>query len=235
VADHELAGELRDAIVVDFPLRGEWAAYHTPGSKIPSHGTDILGQRYAYDLLRVAGDMGWRFSPAGMASYLFVGVPTRDCYGWNQPIHAPFDGVVVAARDGIAERGRIHPVRELVLALKNSLTFRPTVENVQKLVGNHVILRRDDRVHAVFAHMTTGSVSVQDGQAVRTGDLLGRVGHTGNSTAPHLHFQLMDAADPLTARGLACAFRQYEVRRDGSWQLVEGGIPTSTDRIRSVG
>jgi murein DD-endopeptidase MepM/ murein hydrolase activator NlpD len=83
--------------------------------------------------------------------------------------------------------------------------------------------------------MTTGSVVVRAGQAVRVGDVLGRVGHTGNSTAPHLHFQLMDGPDPITARGVPCAFRAYEVERDDGWHLVERGIPLARDRIRSVG
>ena len=82
--------------------------------------------------------------------------------------------------------------------------------------------------------MTTGSVAVAVGQQVRAGDVLGRVGHTGNSTAPHLHFQLMDGPDPLTARGVPCAFRTYEVWREGAWQRVASSIPTSTERIRSV-
>ena len=63
-----------------------------------------------------------------------------------------------------------------------------------------------------FAHLQPGSVSVAAGQRVRAGDLLGRVGHTGNSTSPHLHFQLMDSADLLQAHGIACAFTAYEVR-----------------------
>lgn len=45
--------ELEGAIVVGFPLRGEWRAATTPARMIPSHGTDMLAQRYAYDLLRV--------------------------------------------------------------------------------------------------------------------------------------------------------------------------------------
>ncbi|HJS27439.1 MAG TPA: M23 family peptidase, partial [Actinomycetota bacterium] len=45
-------GELDDPVVVGFPLRGEWAAATTPAHRIPSHGTDMLGQRYAFDFVR---------------------------------------------------------------------------------------------------------------------------------------------------------------------------------------
>jgi murein DD-endopeptidase MepM/ murein hydrolase activator NlpD len=225
--------ELEDASVVDFPLRGEWRAVNTPASRIPSHGTDMLGQRYAFDLMRLDPGNGSRYHPAGGLRTLLIGVPTRECHGWGEPIHAPLDGVVVAARDGLPERTRIHPVRELALVLRNGLTFRPTPHHVHRVMGNHVILQCDD-VYAGFAHLTTGSVAVEAGQQVRVGDVLGRVGHTGNSTAPHLHFQLMDGPDPLTAHGVPCAFREYEVWRDDGWRRVEHAIPKSTDRIRSV-
>jgi murein DD-endopeptidase MepM/ murein hydrolase activator NlpD len=225
--------ELEDARIVDFPLRGEWRAVNTPASRIPSHGTDMLGQRYAFDLIRFDPEKGSRYHPAGGLRTLLIGVPTRECHGWGEPIHAPLDGVVVAARDGLPERTRIHPVRELALVLRNGLTFRPTPHHVHRVMGNHVILQCDD-VYAGFAHLTTGSVAVEAGQQVRVGDVLGRVGHTGNSTAPHLHFQLMDGPDPLTAHGVPCAFREYEVWRDDGWRRVEHAIPKSTDRIRSV-
>jgi murein DD-endopeptidase MepM/ murein hydrolase activator NlpD len=112
-------------------------------------------------------------------------------------------------------------------------TRRRTPEHLHRVLGNHVILRCGD-VYAGFAHLTTGSVAVEAGRSVLVGDVLGRVGHTGNSTAPHLHFQLMDDPDPLVAGGVPCAFRQYEVWRDGAWQRVENAIPRSTERIRSV-
>jgi hypothetical protein len=224
---------LEGALVVEFPLRGEWMAVQSPATRVPSHGTDMLGQRYAFDLIRFDPRRGSPDRPAGGLRPLLLGVPTRECRGWGEPIHAPLDGDVVAARDGIPERSRIHPVRELALVLKNGLTFRPTPEHVHRLLGNHVILRCGD-VYAGFAHMTTGSVNVEVGQHVRVGDVLGRVGHTGNSSAPHLHFQLMDRADLLTAQGIPCVFRAYEVWRDGAWQRVENGIPASTERIRSV-
>ena len=71
------------------------------------------------------------------------------------------------------------------------------------------------------------------GQRVKKGELLGRVGHSGNSFMPHLHFQLMDSCDLTAANGLPCAFEQYEVFQGGAWKTVENGIPTSLDRLRS--
>jgi hypothetical protein len=50
---NRMTNELDGAVIVDFPLRGErWVAENTPGDRIPSHGTDMLGQRFAYDLLK---------------------------------------------------------------------------------------------------------------------------------------------------------------------------------------
>jgi hypothetical protein len=210
--------ELEKAMVVEFPLRGErWVAVTTPGDRIPSHGVNMLGQRYAYDLLKVDERKGVHYHPAGAFRGLLIGGRTQECYAWGAPIHAPFDGEIVAAVDGVEERTWIHPVRELALMLKNALTFRPS---------------RSGDVFAGFAHLAPGSVAVTDGQAVGAGEVIGRVGHTGNSTAPHLHFQLMDSADLMSANGIPCAFRSYEVLRNGAWVRVENGIPRRTDRIR---
>jgi murein DD-endopeptidase MepM/ murein hydrolase activator NlpD len=127
---------------------------------------------------------GTRYRPAGgPRGPLARSADARDSHGWGEPVLAPLDGEVVAASDGIPERERIHVVRELALVLWNGLTFRPTPEGLHRVVGNHVILRHDG-VYSAYAHLTTGSVAVRVGQPVRVGDVLGRVGHTGNSTAP---------------------------------------------------
>lgn len=206
-------------------------AVATPAARVPSHGTDLLGERYAYDLLRVDHRPGAHFHPGGALSGLVRGIRTRDCYAWGASVHAPFDGEVVAAVGGMAERAWVHPVREVFRMLRNSVTFSPT--RLPFILGNHVLLRAGD-VFAGFAHLAPGSVAVVAGQRITTGDILGRVGHTGNSTSPHLHFQLMDSADLLRARGIACAFRAYESERDGSWVAVTNGIPGRRERIRSV-
>jgi hypothetical protein len=229
-----MPNELDGAVAVDFPLWGEhpktqWVAVNTPSDRIPSHGTDMLGQRFAYDLLQVDSRRGLHDHPAGTLRRLIFGVRARDCYAWGAEIHAPLDGEIVRASDGVGERRWIHPLRELVLVLKNAATFSP--DRLPSVLGNHVIMQSGD-IFAGFAHLVPGSVTVEAGQTVRRGDVLGRVGHTGNSTSPHLHFQLMDSPELMTAKGVPCAFRAYEVLRDGSWESVENGVPRKVDRIR---
>ena len=228
-----MTGELDDPVVVELPLRGEWSVETTPAYQIPSHGTDVLGQRYAYDLVRTDRRPGLHLHPAGTLRSYLIGGRTRDCYGWGQPVHAAFDGVVVEAVDGVAERQWLHVVRETWLALKNTLAYARGRLDPTRLAGNHVIMATGG-TYALYAHLVPGSVAVTSGQQVRAGEVIGRVGHTGNSTAPHLHFQLMDSADPLQAKGIPCAFAAYLVERDGQWQRVEDGIPNRRERICSV-
>jgi hypothetical protein len=220
-------------VVVGFPLRGEWVAVRTPAYKVPSHGTELFGQRYAFDFVRTDHRRGLHLQPAGTLRAFLLGGRTRDYYGWGQPVYAAFGGLVIAAVDRVAERARVQVVREVAVALKTTVGFDPARSGFEPVAGNHVIVQGAE-AFAVFAHLAPGTVSVRTGQEVRVGEVLGRVGHTGNSTAPHLHFQLMDSADPLRAKGIPCAFTEYLVRRAGGWERVEGGIPGRGERIRSV-
>jgi murein DD-endopeptidase MepM/ murein hydrolase activator NlpD len=190
----------------------------------------MLGQRFAYDLIRTDRRPGLNVHPGSPWRTNIIGGRTRECYAWNQPVHMPFDAEVVAALDGHPERDWILPIAEFGRAVKNGLTFRPG-QSLLPLVGNHVIARSGD-LFAVFAHLTTGSVAVEPGQRAPIGEVIGRVGHTGNSTSPHLHFQLMDGPDPLVAQGVPCAFRELEIERDGRWERVADHVPRRSERIR---
>jgi len=101
-------------VVVEFPLRGEWVAVRTPAHKIPSHGTDMFGQRYAFDFVRPDQRRGLHLHLASTLRSFLLGGRTRDYYGWGQPVYAAFDGQVVAAVDGVPQRrgsGWFGPVR----------------------------------------------------------------------------------------------------------------------------
>ncbi|OPX43045.1 putative peptidase [Ruminiclostridium hungatei] len=225
--------ETREPIIVEFHLRGEWLSPNTPGAKIPSHGTNRFGTRYAYDFIQVDWERrGWPAYGVSFLQYLLLGVPLKEYYCWGQEVYAPCDGIVVQAEDGYKERERTNLLSDLYKAYKNAGLFNPKKDNIQSVAGNYIILECGHRVYAALVHLQTGSIQVTAGQSVRKGEVIGRVGHSGNSFAPHLHFQLMDSSDIATANGLPCAFEQYEVFREGKWQKVVDGIPTNKDRIR---
>ncbi|MEA4906855.1 MAG: M23 family metallopeptidase [Anaerolineaceae bacterium] len=220
-------------IVVDFPLRGEWIAPNTPGTKVPSHGTDLLGERYAYDFVGIdPQSRSKRFYRPGLLHYLLLGVRLQDCYGWGRPIYAATAGTVLRAEDGWPERDPVHLIRDYPNMIQNARALRANQAlDLRALSGNFIIVAGKD-AYAVYAHAQTGSLLVSPGDPVVPGQPLARVGHTGNSTAPHLHFQLMEHPDPWQAQGLPCCFRDYEVFQAGAWRPVHNGIPTASDRIR---
>lgn len=225
--------ETHEPIIVEFPLRGEWLSPNTPGTKIPSHGTDKLGTKYAYDFIQVDWERkGWPAYRVSLLQYLLVGVPLNEFYCWGKEVYAPCDGVIVQAQDGFEERDRTNLLSDMSSAIKNARYFDPRKDDIQSIAGNYIIMKCGDQVYAAMAHLQTGSIRASVGQNVKKGDIIGRVGHSGNSFTPHLHFQLMDSSDISTANGLPCAFNQYEVFQDGKWEKVVNGIPTNKDRIR---
>ncbi|MBE9515381.1 MAG: M23 family metallopeptidase [Proteobacteria bacterium] len=223
-----------EPIVVEFPLRGEWIAPNTPGYRIPSHGTDQLAQTYAYDLMQIDWryPKGFRFFKKPYMSALLFGVRLKECICWSQPIFAPFDCEIIEAEDGTKERDPVHFLRDIYVVLKNGLSFKEKQNREMKqLLGNYIILK-GEHCYAFIAHARTGSINVKLGDKIKTGMKLAEVGHSGNSTAPHLHFQLMDSPILMSAKGLPCCFREYEVLEEGVWRKVNKGIPGRYDRIR---
>ena len=225
--------EMRNPIIVEFPLRGEWFSPNTPGTKIPSHGTDKLGTRYAYDFIQVdwnrPGNPAYRVS---LMQYLFSGVQLSDYYCWGQEMYAPLDGIVIVAEDGYIENLKTNLFSDISNAYRNAHCFDPNKDDVQSIAGNYIIIKHNENVYAAICHLQTGSIQVSVGDTVAKGDVIGKVGHSGNSFAPHLHFQLMDSSDIATADGVPCAFEEYELFRNGKWEKVTNAIPTNKDRIR---
>jgi murein DD-endopeptidase len=116
--------------------------------------------------------------------------------GYGAEVLAVADARVVAVRDTLPQSARVstrvrHPLSEAS--------------------GNYVALALGDGRHALYEHLKPGSVRVRAGQTVRRGEVLGALGFTGDSTGPHLHFHVADAAAPLGAEGLPFAFDGFEL------------------------
>ncbi len=110
-------------------------------------------------------------------------------FGHGAEVAAAAAGTVVFARDGRPE----------------GTPFAPPMP----AEGNQVVVRIGPGVWAFYAHLQPGSVAVAVGDEVATGQPIGRLGNSGGSLAPHLHFGLLDGPDPLTANSLPFAIDRY--------------------------
>ncbi len=219
------------ATLLEFPLRGEWTALRTPAAGVPTHGTDFLGQRYAYDFVRPTGVPWAPYGPL-LPVHAWIGVPVNLFAAWGAPVYAAADGRVVAARDGWPDRPWVHALWDIA-RLRIGGRWRPlriTADDWRPLAGNYVLIEGPEGV-TFYAHLKQGSIGVAVGSRVAVGDRLGLVGHSGRSTMPHLHFQLMDRVDGLHAAGILCGFRSFQRWNGAAW-VVQHGLPVRRDRIR---
>lgn len=96
--------------------------------------------------------------------------------------------------------------------------------------GNYVVLQHANGESSFYGHMIKDSLTVKKGDRVKQGQMIGKVGHTGLSNCPHLHFQLMDKPDILTGRGLPCSFTNLkDVTGNPLDRITDDNIIVHTD------
>lgn len=192
------------------PVTGRWLALNSPADKVPSHGTHSLGQTYAIDIVAEPEDGGrpafaWLW-PLARGSRAFP--------AFGAPLLAVADATVVHAEDG----QRDHLSRNSLAALAYLMIVEGVVRTLggaRRIVGNHIVLDLGDGTYAMYAHVQQGSLAVRAGDEVRAGQAMARCGNSGNSTEPHVHFQLMDGPDPATAKGVPFRWRGVGVPAGG--------------------
>lgn len=197
------------AVILDPPLRGDnWVAFDGCCDALTAHRGAVMAvngrirvpERFAIDWVRLDGD-----------GKVFSGDGTRleDFAYYGTEVHSVADGTVVNLYDG---------------AEAQTPNAEPTGITTESIGGNMIVVDIGGGNFAFYAHMRKGSLRVKVGDTVRAGDVIGLLGNTGNTTAPHLHFHVMDGPSPLDANGLPYAFRVFRGQGVVSDpEAVEGG------------
>lgn len=63
--------------------------------------------------------------------------------------------------------------------------------------GNYITIAHPNGVYTLYAHLNSFAAGIYPGKQVSQGEVIGYMGSTGNSTGPHLHFQVMGAYNPF--------------------------------------
>lgn len=145
----------------------------------------IKPETFAIDYLRLQD--GRMFSGDGSQNEQYV--------GFGASIVSVAAGTVVSIRDGMPDAMPGQP--------------SDAVKQLGDYLGNHVVVQIQPNVWAVYAHLQLGSIAVQVGDRVTADQLLGRLGNSGNSFAPHLHFQLSDGPEVLASNSVPFVFEHY--------------------------
>ncbi len=191
----EVAVNRRPVVVIGPPLQGEGyvsadsccdATRHTRAA-LPINGRVWVAQLYAVDWEQLDTQGHIRKEPQQkLESYTIFG----------KPVLAVADAVVVSVTDGLPEQ---------------TPGMYPTNIALDQADGNSVVLDLGEQRYAMYAHMQPGSIKIHKGDRVKLGQVIGLVGNTGNSVAPHLHFQVMDRPSSLASNGLPYEIRDFQI------------------------
>ena len=183
----------RPAIVIKPPLRGNgWLA--AAGCCKPNIHRDLrmaidgrrieTGETFAIDWNRVKNDK----------IYGGDGKKVEHHYAFGEDVLAVADGTIVSIHDGMPDET---PFQAMLPKAKEDYG------------GNHVMLEIAPNVFALYAHLHPGSITVKVGDAVKAGAPLGKIGNTGPSEGPHLHFGLYDTPDFIAGRSVPFVFDSF--------------------------
>ncbi|HMF02473.1 MAG TPA: M23 family metallopeptidase [Terriglobia bacterium] len=163
------------------PFDGTWYVAAEHGYLDPHKR--FLAEAFAYDFLQIG--------PNGK-SYQRDGRNNADYYAYSKKVLAAKDGTVVSVRGEMAEN-----------------TPGETT-NIDAPGGNVVIIDHGNNQFGYYAHLKPFTLAVKAGARVKAGDVIGEVGNSGDSAEPHLHFHVMNNADPAMADGIPIVFENWK-------------------------
>jgi hypothetical protein len=124
-----------------------------------------------------------------------------DLSGFGRELVAPAAGMVVRARGDRPDQ----PVPG-----ESNEAFHVPEHRGSGDPGNHIVIDHGNGEFSMIAHLQAGSLKPAVGQTVAQGQPIGLLGNSGDSFAPHVHYQLQDGPDWLNANGLPCRFSNVD-------------------------
>jgi len=187
------------ACKVDYilPFEGKWTVFNGGVDKEYSHSWDILPQRYAYDFI-ILDDEGKSFAGdnTSLESYY--------CYG--KDLIAPADGTVVQ----VSNKHRDSRV-------SGTKVYCDTWD----IRGNFLVIQHAEGEFSMFAHLLPGSITVRKGDRVKQGERIAKCGNSGNTSEPHLHFQLQSGKSFFASAGLPISFVNMHGQKKTNYKLAD--------------
>lgn len=182
-----------------FPAGGTWTVLHGGPRRATNYHHGSRTQRYAYDIVVKKSGRQRRPGHDKKRNDAYY------CYG--KQLRAPAAGTVVKRVEGVpenvpGERGQAG--------------------------GNGLIIDHGFGEYSQLWHMIPGSLRVREGDDVEAGQPLGRVGNSGRSTMPHIHFHVQSDLDKRRAVALPAPF--VEVYVNDRWTSRK--MPVRGDEVR---
>jgi hypothetical protein len=201
----------RKPVVIPPPLRGSgwWVGggccdpdQRHRGLLLANNGKLVPTEMFDIDWLQIAN--GRLFSGDGKK--------LTDYPGFGAKIHSVSRGRVVTVVNDRPEAPLTGPNHDL--------------DGANDFAGNRVIIKMARDRYVFYAHFQPHSIRVHEGQRVRAGQVLGLLGNSGNSAAPHLHFGIHNGPDPSTSASLPWVFDRYRYQGSGD-VTADGKVPLS--------
>jgi murein DD-endopeptidase MepM/ murein hydrolase activator NlpD len=151
------------------------------------------------------------------------GAKNEDWFAWNQPLFATGDGTVADAFDGEPDNVR-----------GGTSYFDPQGVKAKpmKFYGNYLVIDHGNGEFSLLGHLQKGSLAVKVGDTVKRGQPVARIGSSGSSNNPHVHYELRTGKD-LNADGLPAVFRDFNRHLGSKVMLVPASAVDTGDLLET--
>nr|WP_242540666.1 M23 family metallopeptidase [Staphylococcus warneri] len=166
-------------LTYQFPFNDEWFVYWGGDNELFNYHYPIETQRYAYDFIKINKDSGM--------SYFEDGMRCKHYYAYNTPVYAQLNGVVVDIENNIKDN-------------------RIGQTNQRQPLGNYVMIKHSTNEFSLIGHLKQHSIKVNIGDEITDNVMIGLCGNSGNSSEPHIHFQVSNQPSLLEGQSLKVNF-----------------------------